>query len=280
MRRSKLIDPDTFDELVEDIAFFCPPTRTSDYPISHYLRALLFILKTGCGYRDVLEIFDDVPSGHYTTIHKKFREWAEAKVFSGIYNKLLKIYKEENLNHLEFLDAFIDSTHVRNKNGADLISYGKKDHGKKGNTVSLLVDSSRFPLYFSMDSAKYNDAALIDPIVEDLDKSDVFPPELNVIGDKGYIKKLKKRVGKRNINLVTPRRKNEHRRNTRQEIKKFKKRHVVENVFATLKQYRRISNRYDKKSENYFEYLTFAMIMLQKKVLKKGIQKKSHGKIT
>lgn len=58
-----------------------------------------------------------------------------------------------------------------------------------------------------MDSAHYNDAQIIDPILEDLDESEYLPEELNVIGDKGYIKHLKKRVNKRRINLVTPRKK-------------------------------------------------------------------------
>lgn len=278
MRYSRLVSKEIFEDLVYDISSICPPERYSDYSISHYLRALLFILKTSCSYRDVLEIFDDVPNGHHSTIHKKFQAWAQAGVFLGIFDKLLQIYSRDQLDHLEVLDVFVDSTHIRNKNGSDLISFGHKDHGKLGNTISTAVDSNRFPLYFRVDSADYNDAQLIDPILEDLDKSEYLPPELNVIGDKGYIKKLKKRVEKRKINLVTPRRKNEKRRNTKKEVKKMKGRHVVENVFASLKQYKRISNRYEKKSENYFSYLLLAMILLGKKVIKKVQERKTNKK--
>jgi transposase len=272
---SRLIPREMFLDLVDDIFSICPPERSSDYPISHYLRALLFILKTSCSYRDVIEIFPGVPDGHHSTIHKKFQAWAQAGVFLSIFDKLLQIYSREHLAHLDHLDIFVDSTHIRNKYGVDLISFGKKDHGKRGNTVSAVVDSNRFPVYFRVDPAHYNDATLIDPILDDLDQSEYLPDKLNVIGDKGYIKKLKKRVNKRNINLVTPRRKNEKRRNTKKELDKIKKRPVVENVFASLKQYKRISNRYEKKSENYFSYLVLAMILMEKKVLKKVQERKT-----
>ena len=156
----------------------------------------------------------------------------------------------------------------------DLISYGYKDHNKKGNTITVVVEYNRFPLYFRLNSAEHHDGILVEPVIKDLDISEIFSRELNIIGDGGYIKKIKKRIGKRTINIISssgPRRRNEKRtgwRNTRDELMKFKKRHVVENVFASLKQYRRISNRYDKTSSNYFSHLLFGMIILEMKALK------------
>ena len=76
---------------------------------------------------------------------------------------------------------YIDSTHIRNKGGFDLISYGYKDHNKKGNTITVVVDYNRFLLYFRLDSSEHHNCILVEPIIKDLDIYEIFPEELKII---------------------------------------------------------------------------------------------------
>lgn len=280
---SKMVNGKFFEDLLNDILLICPPKRKSKYPPSYFLKALIFILKTGTAYRDALALFKEilhVEHAHYTTVYKKFKVWSESGVFDIIYDKLVSVYSKHKFVNIKFLDVIVDSTHIRNKNGADMIEYGHKDHGKQGNTITTVVDSDRFPLYVRMDPANISDATIIEPVISHLDQAKDLPEKLYVIGDKGYIKKKKIRIGKKKIRLVTPTKKNEKRRNTKKEKKKLKKRPNVEGFFATLKHFRRISNRYEKKSFNYFSYVLFAMIMLGIEEMKKMNKEKSHKKIT
>lgn len=119
---SRLVPPGIFQDLLQDVLLICPNQREPQYSPSHYLRALIFILKTGCSYRDVLELFPNAPHGHSSTIYKKFKDWTLAGLFYIIYNKLRKIYSEDQLADLDSLDIYIDSTHVRNKYGEDLMA--------------------------------------------------------------------------------------------------------------------------------------------------------------
>lgn len=272
---SKLVDPDLFHHLLREILLVCPPKKKSKYSTSYYLCILLFILKTGTSYRNTCALLFDAPKNHHTTIFKKFSAWSQAGVFRIIYEKLLECYSKETYSHLSSLDLFVDSTHIRNKNGQDMISYGKKDKGKKGHTLTLIVDKDRFPVFAQMNPANNHDGGLIDPILDHLDTQEYLPPNLNVIGDKGYVKKKRIRLGKRTINLVFPSRKNQKRKNTKKELSLLKTRPVIENVFATLKQFRRISNRYDRISFNYFEYLYLAISIMGLKVLNKLKSSKS-----
>ena len=102
----------------------------------------------------------------------------------------------------------------------------------------------------------------------DLDGSDVLladVPADTVIADKAYdadervIQPLE-RAGK---NVVIPPRSN--RKNPRSyDAELYKERHLIENFFARLKQYRALATRYDKTARNFLAavYLAAAIIWL------------------
>ena len=102
----------------------------------------------------------------------------------------------------------------------------------------------------------------------DLDGSDVLLADVQaetVIADKAYdadervIQPLE-RAGK---NVVIPPRSN--RKNLRSyDAELYKERHLIENFFARLKQYRALATRYDKTARNFLAavYLAAAIIWL------------------
>lgn len=102
----------------------------------------------------------------------------------------------------------------------------------------------------------------------DLEGADHLVPAIEadiVLGDKGYdadervIKPLQER-GKTVV--IPPKRNRKHPREYDKEL--YKVRHLIENFFAKLKQYRGIATRYDKRAENFLGaiYLAAAVIWL------------------
>ena len=59
--------------------------------------------------------------------------------------------------------------------------------------------------------------------------------DLNLIGDKAYITKNTFEIMNRNINIITPKRKNQLTKNTTKEKILLKDRHKIENLFAYIK---------------------------------------------
>jgi transposase len=91
--------------------------------------------------------------------------------------------------------------------------------------------------------------------VHDIDGAVLLLPSLKadtLIGDKGYdatdrvIEPLRK-AGKTPV--IPPRSHRKEQRNIDQDL--YKARHLVENFFARLKQYRAIATRYDKTARNF-----------------------------
>lgn len=102
----------------------------------------------------------------------------------------------------------------------------------------------------------------------DLDGAEVLLPEVaadTVLGDKGYdadervIEPLKAE-GKTVV--IPPKQNRKQPREYDKEL--YKARHLVENFFAKLKQYRAIATRYDKRRVNFLGaiYLVAAVIWL------------------
>jgi transposase len=102
----------------------------------------------------------------------------------------------------------------------------------------------------------------------DLDGADILLPQITadmVIADKGFdadervIEPLE-RAGKRIV--IPPKANRKHKRHYDKEL--YKARHLIENFFAKLKQFRAIATRYDKRAINFLAgiYLASTVIWL------------------
>ena len=102
----------------------------------------------------------------------------------------------------------------------------------------------------------------------DLEGSDVLLEELEadtLLGDKGYDadERVIKRLARQGKTAVIPPKRNRiEMREYDKEL--YKARHLVENFFARLKQYRAIATRYDKLGESFLGaiYLTATVVWL------------------
>lgn len=102
----------------------------------------------------------------------------------------------------------------------------------------------------------------------DLDGADVLLPMVEaeaVLGDKAYDaqERVIMPLTHRGIEVVIPPKKNRKELRNYDEIL-YKARHLIENFFAKLKQYRAIATRYDKRSVNFLGgiYLVASVILL------------------
>lgn len=263
---SSLIDSSIYDFLLNEINLLCPSRRRPKYPLSHYFDILLFILKTGCSFRDSC-FFLSVPKNHFTTVFKKFSSWSSQGIFNIIHDKLLESYSRTYFNNLKYLDVFIDSSNIRNKNGHDLISYGFKDRGKKGNNISFIVDENKVPLMVEMDASKVHDARIMEVMIDRMNEMKCLPEKINLVGDKGYIKKKRIHRREKEICLVVPYKKNQNKDNTNEEKSLLKKRHRIENTFSRLKQFKKVSTRYEQSWYKYYNFLMMATIILTKETM-------------
>jgi len=101
-----------------------------------------------------------------------------------------------------------------------------------------------------------------------LDGADVLLPMVKaeaVLGDKAYDaqERVIEPLSERGIEVVIPPKKNRKEQRNYDEIL-YKARHLIENFFAKLKQYRAIATRYDKRSVNFLGgiYLVASVILL------------------
>ena len=100
----------------------------------------------------------------------------------------------------------------------------------------------------------------------DLDGADILLPQIaadTVIADKGFdadervIEPLKK-AGKSVV--IPPKANRKHKRDYDKEL--YKARHLIENFFAKLKQFRAIATRYDKRAINFLAGIYLASIVI------------------
>jgi transposase len=124
--------------------------------------------------------------------------------------------------------------------------------------IHALTDALGNLLAFHVTSGQASDLAGADVLLEALEAE-------ALLADKGYdaeervIQRLQQ-AGKKPV--IPPKRNRRELRKYDREL--YKARHLIENFFARLKQYRAIATRYDKLAESFFGavYLAATVILL------------------
>lgn len=75
-------------------------------PLRRCLNAICYVLKTGCGWRQLPDDYR-VKEGDWHTIYTRYKRWSE----SGLFGKILR--KLEVADILRVRIAFLDSTSIR-----------------------------------------------------------------------------------------------------------------------------------------------------------------------
>lgn len=86
-----------------------------------------------------------------------------------------------------------------------------------------------------------------------------LPDAKAIVADKGYdSESIREQITKKEIQAVIPRKRNSLKGNADMDWGLYRCRHLVENAFARLKQYRAIATRYDKLKRNYESMVAMA----------------------
>ena len=93
---------------------------------------------------------------------------------------------------------------------------------------------------------------------------------ITLTGDLGYLSSKIYKLNNENIQLITPKRKNQKKKNTENERIKLCSRYKIENCFGLLKQYERIMIRKEKKMKTFMSFIYMACTIENNKIINKN----------
>lgn len=109
------------------------------------------------------------------------------------------------------------------------------------------------PVEFEITGGQVNDCTAAPELIEQLPAAEV------IVADKGYDReRIREQIDAQGARPVIPRKRTSIKGNTDLDRGLYRYRHLVENAFARLKQYRAVAFRYDKLKRNYENTLAMA----------------------
>ncbi len=216
-----------------------------------FVEAVLYRYRTGMPWRDLPERFGDG-----VQVHRRFSRWAKSGAWERVFQYLAVDADNEH--------AMIDSTIVRahqHSAGAKKRRRGRGDRTiawRTEYTIHTMVDALGNPVGFFLTGGQ----------AHDLEGADHFLPSMQAdtsIADKVFDADARviaplEAAGKATVIRSKANRQSPHEFDT--EINK--ERHLIENFFAKLKQFRAVATRYEKTKRNFLAaiHLVAAVIWL------------------
>ena len=239
----------TLVELINDYNKQKLTRRPSMHNTEHYVDVIYKQLRTGSQWCELNE------KRHYSTYHKKFKEWSNIGIFELAFQIVLKTLYSLGLIPSKDIDLLsIDSSMIKNNRGCDGIGPNHYDRYRNATKVSVVVTNKGIPLGFSFSSANVHDTKLVE---NNLDNVKISIVGSRLLADKGYnSKNLKKQLKQQyKLNLIYPlKKKQENKYFTDEELAQLKGRTIVENFFAWMKSFRRLLIRYDTFLNSYASF--------------------------
>ena len=215
-----------------------------------FIDAVLYRYRTGIPWRDLPE-----PFGNVKNVHRRFSRWAK----KGIWHNLLSLLTEDADEEYILIDSTLVRAHQHSSGAVGRNPSAQAIGSSRGGLTTKIhgrVDTLGNPTEFFLTSGQVHDLAGADVLLADIETG-------AVIADKAYdaddrVVRPLEQVG---IEVVIPPR--SYRKNPRHYDRElYKARHLIENFFCKLKQFRGIATRYDKLSWNFLAALQFAAILI------------------
>ncbi|MGH2345108.1 MAG: IS5 family transposase [Chloroflexota bacterium] len=211
-----------------------------------FVEAVLYRYRAGIPWRDLPERFGD-----WKNVHRRFSRWA----VSGVWARLFATLSSDADNEYAMIDATIVRAHQHSagagkKGGADQAIGRSK--GGLSTKIHATVDALGNPTGFVLSAGQVSELAGADALLPSVDA-------MTLIADKGYDAEARvlaplRAAGKTAV--IPPRRNRTDQRAYDQDL--YQARHLIENFFCKLKQFRAIATRYDKTKRNFLAALHLA----------------------
>ena len=198
-----------------------------------FVEAVLWIVRVGAPWRDLPKDF-----GNWNSVFQRFRRWVRSGVFDQMFEALAA--------DADFEYIIVDGTIVRVHQHGSGARGGTQAIGRSrgGLTIVALVDALGNLVRFVLLPGQRHDSAGVAPLLTDLDfaalladkafDSDVIRADLDDRGATAVIPPKANRV------TTIP-----------CGFEMYKWRHLVENFFYKIKEFRRIATRYDKTDTSF-----------------------------
>ncbi|MFD0463265.1 IS5 family transposase [Microvirga aerilata] len=229
------------DEQWERVAPLLPgkagdPGRTGS-DNRRFLEAVLWMVRTGAPWRDLPAMF-----GNWNSVFRRFRRWAQTSIFEQVFQALS--------GDPDFEYALIDGTIIRvhqhgtgAKGGTCHQAIGRSRGGLTTKIVAL-VDALGNLADFLLLPGQRHDSVGAEPLLDGVEIG-------ALIADKGFDNDaLRQALDARGAIAVIPPKANRVRQ-IACDFAMYRWRHLVENFFCDLKQFRRVATRYDKTDQSF-----------------------------
>ena len=203
------------------------------------VEGVLYRMRVGCPWRDLPECF-----GKPNTIYKAYQRWSRSNKLIALFTLLIKDAD------LEWV--FIDGTHIKahqhSSGGNDNLQSISKSVAGRATKIHLAVDAHGNPITFILSDGTTHDVKVAPDLVDKVNLSDTEV----LCADKGYDSdSLRAHIEQAGTHDNIPRKRNTKSSNDYMDWDLYKARHLVENAFAKLKQYRAVATRFDKLKQSY-----------------------------
>jgi len=161
--------------------------------------------------------------------------------------------------------VFIDGSYVKahqHASGARRNQERAIGKSRGGNTskIHVCADAHGNPIDFKITGGSVNDCEVAPELIK------LVPGAKYLIADKGYdSEKIREKAQEAGMTPIIPRRSNSTKPNPSFDKYLYKLRHLVENLFARLKQFRGVAMRFEKLARNFksMVYIACSFIYLK-----------------
>ena len=249
MDRDRFVVSDTVWEKIEPLL----PGRKSDRGVTAkdnrlFLEAVLWRVRAGLPWRDLPAEF-----GPWNSVFTRFRRRVRAQVFDRLFQALS--------GEPDVASAMIDGTIVTVHHKASGARGGAKNNAigrsRGGLTTKIvaLVDALGTLVRFVLLPGQRHDSVGVAPLIEGVSFD-------ALLGDKAFDADwLRAELDDRGAAAVIPPRSN-RKVMIDYDTEMYRWRHLVENYFAKIKQFRAIATRYDKTAESFSANINLAAALI------------------
>lgn len=218
------------------------------------IEAILFRFRAGVGWRDLPEnIFPN-----WQAVYRFFNRNSK----NGKIAKLFELLKPEIDDLRGAVDATIVKVHQHGtgaRKGAET-AIGKTAGGKT-TKIHTVVDRWQNLDSFKITAGSAHEA----PVFEEMIDSKEVRPYRYILGDKAYhSQSIRSKLLSQGTMPCIPSKSNSVEKDPNFSAKRYRKRHVVENLYCRIKHFRGIATRYDKLAITYTGgfYMTFIAVFM------------------